>query len=73
MCAIHVNSGAPPASLCPAGVNGVAKMLGLYQPPESFWLFDNQTLTLANGSTLEPPGTVLGVTKTLTPAPSSVS
>jgi len=47
-------------------------MLGLYQPPESSWLFDNQTLK-ADGNTLVPPKPVLGGTNTLTPAASSVS
>jgi len=39
-------------------VYGVAKMLGLYQPPDSYWYMDNQTLS---------------ATKTLSPPPSSVS
>jgi len=36
-----------------SGVYGVAKMLGLYQPPESYCYMDNQTLTA--GQTLSPP------------------
>jgi hypothetical protein len=43
---------------CVAGVYGVAKMLGLYQPPEYYWCTDNMT---RNGA------------KQLSPQPSAVS
>lgn len=43
-------------SLLP-GVYGVAKMLGLYQPPDSYWSTENMTRS---------------ATKQLTPGPSSV-
>jgi len=45
----------------------VVKMLGLYQPPESLWLFDNQTLSV-DGTVFPPPDPVKG-SKTLTPGP----
>jgi hypothetical protein len=44
--------------MLPSGVFGVAKMLGLYQPPESYWYTDNMTLSAS---------------KTLNPHPSAVS
>jgi hypothetical protein len=46
------------ANLLVTGVYGVSKMLGLYQPPESYWFSDNMTRS---------------ATKQLTPSPAAVS
>lgn len=44
-----------------AGVFGVLKMLGLDQPPESYWDAGNQTVTRANGAwALNPPPQQVG-------------